>query len=601
MKAFGHLAIMMGIFISASASISIFFQNEVYANTTSSSLDQGVNLPDPQTIASDFEKTTNEDQRFNLFNRLNNYVPLIVKLQKEELYIDLIKDLAQKSKNLGDANWISEAGFRVIKNICEAKINEIVASDAPIPSESSNRQFIVKYIKMTSEDFRNKYLNTTAMNYLKSLSNRELIATFYSFSQDLRAALLQDDSIPEYQIREADELSGMVSFRVVMDYRHMSELELRPWLTRLNPNGMQKVMSEFRNDLVTATQDDMSKIKKIIWASRVFYDYLFEKYGNDPFNDWQYINTRQLISNAILRFRKFDWALNLDDVDFLISRSSYSSIADFAEQLTLSIVNAPTLTSLVASELLPIFEYLSKVIDRNNIYVKQFTDSYQRLKILGLPRENFEGFYSLTSKQYKNVIIAFVNDETLSAGFQSKDSTTDVSFETIDFDSKTGKYTGQTRVFSTYFHLTLTFKGDTLEGCVNQSCFTGKKVQNIPNLIEKYKNSDLVRDVTGDYSGSIIFSSDSKKMPMSLSVFFHNGELTANGTIGKNIQSIFNQGLRNPKRGFIYLSYFDSYTKSMRYLRAELDEKGLLKGVLFSSNRNMIGNFTLKKIKSTEK
>lgn len=556
-------------------------------------------LPTISSLESEFNQLTNENTRYQFLAGLEKYAEDIVKEGKEVEYITFFKNCYQSAKDKGDASWAYDKARQNIATISEFRIQKYIQiENVVVPTKKICDNFSSFFIA-TGENFKFKYFNETALHYVMDNKDYSVLEDYYQCFSSIKPMMPQNT--PDYIIGSLDSLMSTISLVYLTNFKEIDQAALQPWLARIQPAGIQKLLSNFNDKVVVSTEEDLAMFKKVIWASKYFYQLLWSKYYRDPYSDWQYKAASQTIIRAILKMRKFNWPMSLDDIEFVTSRLEPLELMNFCDQFGLTVTESAMLSKITAQQLIPSFNNLDVNLRTRNIETTIFPKAYSLIKTLSYTKLELEGIYKVDLKGFTTLTIAFINDKSITAGFRSKNDVKNMGFQQIEYDIETQSYKAQVEISSRLNVLSfkLTEHGG-LTGCLNFECFKGQKIIELPNYLELADTRKPGPDyeVTGVYKGSLVFEDGGSK-PVNLKISFINNLIADFDLDYLHVHQSYQAGLKNHDIGIVYLSTGVSSLGALNFIRANVEKKNgitQLNGVWFSSNRGPIGKLILRKV-----
>jgi hypothetical protein len=556
-------------------------------------------LPSVSALENEFSQLTNENTRFQFLGDLEKYAETIVKEGKEVEYIAFFKRCYQTAKDKGDASWAYDKARQNISSISEFRIQKYIQNENLIVPTKLNCESFSTFFAATRENFQYKYLNETALYYIMENKDYSVLEDYYQCVSSMKTMV--PANTPDYIVGSFDTLLSTISLVYLTNFKNIDQVSLEPWLGRIQPSGIQKLLSNFNDKIVISTIDDMAMIKKIIWASRYFYQTLWDKYHRDPYSDWQYKAPLQTINRAIMKMRKFNWAINLDDIEFITTRLEPLDLMNFCDQYGLTVTESALISKLTAQQLIPSFNNLDLNLRTKNIETNIFPKAYALIKTLTYTRAELEGIYKVDLKGFTTLTIAFVNDKSLTAGFRSHNDAKNMGFQDIEYDLESQTYKAQVEISSRLNVLSFKLNEQGgISGCLNFECFKGQKVVELPNYltIAETRRAGPEFEVTGVYKGNLVFEDGGRK-PVNLKISFINNLIADFDLDYLHIHQSYQSGLKSHDIGIVYLSTGVNSLGALNFIRAVVEKKNgvtELSGVWFSSNRGPIGKLILRKV-----
>ena len=129
-----------------------------------------------------------------------------------------------------------------------------------------------------TEAFQFSYLSQTLRTALLPITDLNLIENAFLFFEKIELTIVNP---VDYIQRELVSLKSTAAFLFCRDFRNISASVLNIWISRLNSDGMQRLLNEIESQILTSQSTDQIAIENSLSVTKSLYALIFERYKND--------------------------------------------------------------------------------------------------------------------------------------------------------------------------------------------------------------------------------------------------------------------------------------------------------------------------------
>ena len=286
-------------------------------------------IPTPQNLEAQFKAAQNENQRYQVLDDIGKSINLIAENSEAKTYLKVINELVIYSKLQNDADWVGRKGTQIIQQVSEVKVQSILKISGPIINDKELQQDFLFYFVNVTEAFQFSYLSQTLRTALLPITDLNLIENAFLFFEKIELTIVNP---VDYIQRELVSLKSTAAFLFCRDFRNISASVLNIWISRLNSDGMQRLLNEIESQILTSQSTDQIAIENSLSVTKSLYALIFERYKNDYLNDWQYIRALKILSAGVLKFEEMDWSIDQKNLNFIIQHFTPVSFVSFCNE-----------------------------------------------------------------------------------------------------------------------------------------------------------------------------------------------------------------------------------------------------------------------------
>ena len=555
-------------------------------------------IPTPQNLEAQFKAAQNENQRYQVLDDIGKSINLIAENSEAKTYLKVINELVIYSKLQNDADWVGRKGTQIIQQVSEVKVQSILKISGPIINDKELQQDFLFYFVNVTEAFQFSYLSQTLRTALLPITDLNLIENAFLFFEKIELTIVNP---VDYIQRELVSLKSTAAFLFCRDFRNISASVLNIWISRLNSDGMQRLLNEIESQILTSQSTDQIAIENSLSVTKSLYALIFERYKNDYLNDWQYIRALKILSAGVLKFEEMDWSIDQKNLNFIIQHFTPVSFVSFCNEFGNLSLQRVVISRKSALLLMPSYNLLKQtLVEKKYGYeASTFNSGYLKIKKAAYTDYEIEGSYKITHPDYSQLIIAFKNRTEIVAGLQTPRETINIAFDHFQFDDASGNYISSSLMGATQFVLKFKFGADKkISGCLNTVCFIGTKTFSFPNYLNLLDSGKSLT-VPGFYRGQIKYENGSIENA-ELFVSSISGTLIGNLKFYRNkslkLDLAFDMGLFDNKDGVLYLASRVNSVPTIHIFRGYLKDSKTLTGVWFTTSKVKLGKFNLIKV-----
>jgi|GEM_PF-4240186 len=424
----------------------------------------------------------------------------------------------------------------------------------------------------------------------------------YQFFSDLE----RDFHSPiDYIANSLKSLSYTTAHLICRQFKLLEINELNSWILRMNSEGNTKLLELMEIELYPGPQEPTTVLRKIALSFKVIHKILFQKFQNDPFNDWQYNRPLSLLKTLVLKYESNNWEINRDDLEYVLKNLSNPNLQLFSDALSDNVIRRESITEKQGKSLLPPFEIVKRTLEERGMVSQYFNQAYLALMRSQMQFEKIEGTYLINHPIFSKLILLNKNGRSLVAGINSRDRNVSILFENIDdIDRRTGQFIAGSTSGDAFF--ILKFKSErpgVISGCLGDICFQGHRVETFPNYLNKLNTeSDTLEknpkktDVVGSYQG-VFQTPTGKSTAGTLKIDVLHGKYMGGMRLNNGIFVAFGDGIQENKGGIVYILGPAYSVGALHQFRGFINKQGRLEGVWISTNIGTVAHFALAKVK----